>query len=56
MKRQLSLAEMAIYGYDPARVKKGSWLERKFGQKEEEGKSYEHIGRPDQDEDKRTGR
>ena len=31
MKRQLSLVELATYGYTPARVNKGSWLEQTFG-------------------------
>lgn len=56
MKEQLSLVELATYGYDPARVKKDSWLEQTYGNKQEEVRKNEHIGRPDQDKVKRTGR
>lgn len=46
MKRQLSLVELAAYGYTSARVKKGSWLEKTFGKGNREVDENEHIGRP----------
>lgn len=57
MQRQLSLVELAVYGYDPTRVKKGSWLEKQFGTTNKEVKdSGEHIRRSDQDKEQQTGR
>lgn len=50
--KQLSLVELATYGYTSARVKKGSWLEQTFGKKNEEVEKNERIERPDQDKDK----
>ena len=47
MKKQLSLVELATYGYSPSRVNKGSWLEQTFGKKDGEVKD-ERIGRSDQ--------
>lgn len=54
--QQLSLVELATYGYASARVKKGSWLEQTFGIKNKEVSENERIERPDSDKDKRTGR
>lgn len=56
MKRQLSLVEMATYGYTSTRVNKGSWLEQKFGTKNKEVEKSERTERPDQNKDKQTGR
>lgn len=56
MKRQLSLVEMATYGYNSTRVNKGSWLEQKFGTKNNEVEKSEHTERPNQDKNKQTGR
>lgn len=55
MKKQLSLVELAIHGYDSARVNKGSWLEQTFGKRDREVENHERVGRPDQDQDKQTG-
>lgn len=55
MQKQLSLVELATYGYAPARVKEGSWLERTFGSKKEVDEN-EHIKRLDKDQNERTGR
>lgn len=51
MKKQLSLVELAAYGYAPDRVNKGSWLEQKFGNKKGADKDG-RTGRSDQDKDK----
>ena len=56
MKRQLSLVELATYGYTPARVNKGSWLEQKFGNKGKEVEKDEYTGRSDQSKVKPAGR
>lgn len=56
MKNQLSLVEMAIYGYTSARVNEGSWLEQTFGKKNEEVENNERIGRPDKNKSKHAGR
>lgn len=56
MEKQLSLVELAVYGYDPTRVKKGSLLERQFGTMSKEVKNSERIRRPDQNQRKQTGR
>ena len=53
MKKQMSLVEIATYGYDPARVNKGSWQEQMFGGKE---KGNERIRRSDQNQNSKTGR
>lgn len=54
VKHQLSLVELATYGYLPARVNKGSWLEKKFGTNNKEVEKSEHTGRPDQDKNKES--
>lgn len=56
MNKQLSLAELAAYGYVPSRVNRGSWLERTFGKKEAEVEDNGCIGRPDKDKDVEAGR
>lgn len=55
MQRQLSLVELATYGYASTRVRKGSWLEQTFGKKNEEVKDDEFVGRPDQDKGVQAG-
>lgn len=54
--KQLSLVELAAYGYDSARVKEGSWLGKTFGNKSRGVNNNEHIGRSDKDQNMRTGR
>lgn len=54
--KQLSLVELAAYGYDSARVKEGSWLGKTFGNKSRGVSDDEHIRRFDKDQDVRTGR
>ena len=56
MKRQLTLVEMATYGYSSARVKKGSWLEQTFGTVNKEVEHNEHTERPDQSKIEPAGR
>lgn len=56
MKQQLSLVELAIYGYTPTRVKEGSWLQQTFGSKNEEVKVNECTGRFDQNKDNQSER
>lgn len=54
MQKQLSLVELAMYGYVPARVNKGSWLEQTFGKKSEVNNN-EYTGQPDQDKELQAG-
>jgi hypothetical protein len=56
MKRQLSLVELATYGYTPARVNKGSWLEQTFGNKGKEVEKDEYTRRFDQGKNESAGR
>lgn len=56
MNKQLSLAELAAYGYVSSRVNRGSWLERTFGKKETEVEEDGCTGRPDKDKDIEAGR
>lgn len=53
MKKQMSLVEIATYGYDPSRVNKGSWQEQMFGRKE---KDDGRIRRSDQNQNSKAGR
>ncbi len=55
MENQLSLVELATYGYTSARVKKGSWLEHTFGMKNEV-ENNECVERADQNKGKCTER
>lgn len=55
MKKQLSLVELAVSGYDSARVNRGSWLEQTFGNKNEGMEKDERTGRPYQDKSEQTG-
>lgn len=56
MERQLSLVEMATYGYASDRVKEGSWLARTFGDKNREADNNECVERSDKDQDKHRRR
>lgn len=56
MKEQLSLVELATYGYASASVKKGSWIEKTFGNKSREVNNNEHIERSNSNQNERTGR
>ena len=56
MKKPLSLVEMAIHGYDPARVNKGSWLEYAFGTIRKEVGNRECAGRLNSDKKNVTKR
>lgn len=56
MQKQLSLVEMATYGYASDRVKEGSWLARTFGNRNKEVNNDECIERSDSDQNKQTGR
>lgn len=56
MDRQLTLVELAAYGYVPGRVNRGSWLERTFGTREMEAGRDGRTGRPDKDKEDEIGR
>lgn len=56
MEKQLSLVELATYGYMSARVNKGSWLEQTFGRTNGEVEKDECTGQSDQSEKNKTER
>lgn len=56
MKKQLSLVELATYGYMPTRVNKGSWLEHTFGKTNNGVENNECIRQLDQNKDKHARR
>lgn len=55
-KQQLSLVELATYGYTSARVKKGSWLEQTFGKPNKEVEKNGCAGRSDKDKESEKDR
>ena len=55
-KQQLSLVELATYGYTSARVKKGSWLEQTFVKPNKEVEKNGCAGRSDKDKESEKDR
>lgn len=51
MRKQLSLVELAVHGYEPSRVNKGSWLERAFGMMHSEENADERVRKSDQNKE-----
>lgn len=56
MQKQLSLVELATYGYTSTRVAEGSWLEKTFGRNDKGVDENGCVGQPDQGEGKCKGR
>lgn len=56
MERPLSLVELAVHGYNSARISKGSWLEHTFGNTQREVEIHERAGRFNKSKDSGTER